>query len=36
MHVLKKDVTFDLLVFGDGDASEALKAAATRVAAKLP
>jgi hypothetical protein len=36
IHVLKKDVTFDILVFMDGDATETLKAAATRVAAKLP
>jgi hypothetical protein len=36
IHVLKKDITFDLLVFTGGDPTEALKAAATRVAAKLP
>jgi hypothetical protein len=36
IHVLKKDVTFDLLIFTLGDSAEALKAAATRVAAKLP
>jgi hypothetical protein len=36
IHVLKKDVTFDLLVFTDGDATDTLKAAATRVAGKLP
>jgi hypothetical protein len=36
IHVLKKDVTFDILVFMDGDSTDTLKAAATRVAAKLP
>jgi hypothetical protein len=36
IHVLKKDVTFDILIFTQGDSSPALKDAATRVAAKLP